>query len=117
MITLLLVVHVAAAILFIGPATLATSVFARYAAPSTRDVALAMHSVSRTYGTASLVVAAAGVVFVREEQRWDFRETGAVLLAAVIPFGGYLAECRLSRTSMRAPAPPPSGTQRGQRIS
>mgnify|MGYP000262276726 CR=1 FL=1 len=38
------------------------------------------------------------VIFLREEQRWSPRETGAVLLAAVIPFGGYLAERRLARS-------------------
>lgn len=42
------------------------------------------------------------VVFVREERRWSWPETAGVLLAAVVPFGGYVVERRLRR----APATP-----------
>lgn len=58
---LLLVAHVGAAILFLGPTTLATSAFARYAAPETREVAEALHHVTRSYGMAMLVIPAIGV--------------------------------------------------------
>lgn len=78
---LLLVVHIGAAILFIGPTTLATSAFARYAAPSTRDVAAALHHVSRSYGTASLVVPAAG--FALAAQR-NVVTQGWLLLSAAL---------------------------------
>jgi uncharacterized membrane protein len=78
---LLLVVHIGAAILFIGSATLATSAFARYAAPDTRDVASALHHFSRSYGTASLVVPAAG--FALATQR-NLLTEGWLLLSAAL---------------------------------
>lgn len=37
------------------------------------------------------------VVFVREERGWSPRDTLAALVAAVIPFGGYVVERRLLR--------------------
>jgi integral membrane protein len=37
------------------------------------------------------------VVFVREERRWNLRQTLAVLAAAVIPLGGFFVEMRLLR--------------------
>jgi integral membrane protein len=37
----------------------------------------------------------AAVIFVREERRWDLPTTLACIVAAVIPFGGYVVERRL----------------------
>lgn len=88
MITLLLIVHIAGSILFIGPTTLATSVFARYAGRDTLDVARAMHSVSRTYGTAALVVPAAGFVLAAQEgvlaRGWVLLAIGLFVVALAI---------------------------------
>jgi integral membrane protein len=37
------------------------------------------------------------VIFVREERGWSIRETLTALVAAVVPFGGYVVERRLLR--------------------
>ncbi len=37
----------------------------------------------------------AAVIFAREERQWDIRTTLACIVAAVIPFGGYVVERRL----------------------
>lgn len=37
----------------------------------------------------------AAVIFAREERNWDATTTLACLVAAVIPFGGYMVERRL----------------------
>jgi len=69
----LLVVHVAAAVLFIGPAAVAASTLPRYVpiedAPSNqrdtqrnRSVALALHRFSRIYGLLALIVPIAGLL-------------------------------------------------------
>lgn len=42
------------------------------------------------------------VIFAREERGWNPRQTALVLLAAVIPFGGYLVERRLLQVSVPA---------------
>ena len=55
----LLVAHIGAAILFIGPATLATSLFPRSARAGEREVARLLNRVSRVYGVCSLAVPAA----------------------------------------------------------
>jgi uncharacterized membrane protein len=59
--TLLLVLHIGAAILLIGPTTVATSAFARYATADALPVAESLHRIGRVYGPATLLVAAAGL--------------------------------------------------------
>ena len=87
---LLLIVHIGAAILFVGPTTFATSAFARYAGPDTRDVAAALHHVSRSYGAASLVVPAAGFALAAQRnlltQGWLL--SSAVLFAVALALLG-----------------------------
>jgi uncharacterized membrane protein len=56
----LLFAHVTGAILLLGPATLATSRFARHALDGSLAEAVAAHRTSRSYGTASIVVPAVG---------------------------------------------------------
>ncbi|HYH12188.1 MAG TPA: hypothetical protein VD789_07515 [Thermomicrobiales bacterium] len=57
-----LVAHVLAAILFLGPVTVATSLFPRYARLGQWQVARAFHRISRGYGMATLAVPAFGLV-------------------------------------------------------
>ena len=93
--TLLLVAHIAAAIVLIGPTTFAASVFPRYASPDGRVVAEAMHRVCRAYGGASLAVAAVGVALAAQggflTQGWvlaslaSFAVAFALLVAVVVP--------------------------------
>jgi uncharacterized membrane protein len=58
----LLVAHVAAAITLLGPVTLATSLFPRYATRELLPVARALFRVSRGYGFGSLLVPAIGLI-------------------------------------------------------
>jgi hypothetical protein len=91
----LLVAHIAAAIVFIGPATFASSAFARFAKPGTREVAEALHAVTRAYGMATLVVPAVGIALAAQRalfsQGWLIAATGlfivalALLLGVVVP--------------------------------
>jgi len=57
----LLIAHIGAAIVFIGPATFASSAFTRYAAPGTHEVAGALHTATRTYSRATLAVPVVGI--------------------------------------------------------
>lgn len=87
----LLVAHIGAAILFIGPATFASSAFARFATPGTREVAEALHSVTRTYGNAALIVPAVGVAMAAQRglfsQGWLIAATGLFVVAGGLLFG------------------------------
>ena len=56
----LLFAHVAGAILFLGPTTMATSRFARHAAAGDLAEAVELRRTSRAYGTASIVVPGVG---------------------------------------------------------
>jgi hypothetical protein len=87
----LLVAHIAAAIVFIGPATFASSAFARFARPGSREVAEALHSVTRTYGNAALIVPAVGVALAAQRglftQGWLLAATGLFVVAGGLLFG------------------------------
>ena len=94
--TFLLVAHVAAAILFVGPATVATSLFPRYAVPESAAVARALNRISRVYGVCSLAVPAVGLALVGQggwdaSQPWIaaslaiFLAATALLLAVILP--------------------------------
>lgn len=91
----LLIAHIGAAIVFIGPATFASSAFARFARPGTREVAVALHSVTRAYGVATLIVPAVGIALAAQRallsEGWLLAATGlfgvalALLLGVVVP--------------------------------
>lgn len=87
----LLVAHIGAAIVFIGPATFASSAFARFARPSTREQAIALHTTTRTYGTASVVVGAVGIVLAAQRalfsQGWLVTAVGLFIVALGVLLG------------------------------
>ncbi|MFI0417460.1 hypothetical protein [Spongiactinospora sp. 9N601] len=93
---LLLVVHIAGSILFVGGSAIATSLFPRYAplavttAERSHAVAAALHRITRGYSIAGLIVPAAGLVLAvmqgRTMQLWVVL---AMILTAVA--GGLLA--------------------------
>jgi hypothetical protein len=58
---LVLIAHIVAAIMFLGPVTVATSLFPRYARMGEWPVARALHRISRGYGLATLLVPAFGL--------------------------------------------------------
>ena len=87
----LLVVHIGAAIVFIGPTTFASSAFARFAKPGSRQVAAALHAITRSYGTASLIVPAAGLMLAAQRgylgQSWLLASIALFALALGLLFG------------------------------
>jgi hypothetical protein len=80
----LLFAHVVGAILLIGPTTVATSSFARFAAAGELGAMAAAHRNSRAYGTASVVVPGIGLAMAGRhevlDQRWI--QLAIVLFAA-----------------------------------
>ncbi len=58
---LVLVAHVLAAIILIGPTTMAASIFPRLALEGKRDLAEQMHRVTRLYGLGSVLVGVIGI--------------------------------------------------------
>lgn len=102
----LLVAHIAAAIVFIGPATFASSAFARFAAPGRREVAEMLHSVTRTYGNAALIVPAVGVALAAQRglfsQGWLIAATGLFVVAGGFLFGVVVPAQALALDTLRA---------------
>jgi hypothetical protein len=98
--TILLIAHVFAAVLCIGPATVATSVFPRYADADGLPVAALLHRISRVYGTGSIAVAVFGVAMALQQDRFGeiwvdvsltlFVAATVVLLALVVPAEGRI---------------------------
>jgi hypothetical protein len=87
----LLVAHIGAAIVFIGPATFASSAFARFARPITREVASALHATTRAYVPASVVVGAVGIVLAALRalfsQGWLVTAVGLFIVALGVLLG------------------------------
>ncbi len=88
---ILLVAHIGAAIVFIGPATFASSAFARFARTGTHEVAAALHSVTRAYGAATLTVPAVGLALAAQralfDQGWLMVAVGLFAVALVLLLG------------------------------
>ncbi len=93
--TTLLFLHVGSAILFLGSATVATSLFPRYAQSGDVAVGRVLHRVSDLYGLLSILVAVFGVVLAARydlfSQLWVsaslvlFIVAGVLLAAVIIP--------------------------------
>jgi hypothetical protein len=87
----LLVVHVLAAIVFVGPATYASSAFARFARPGALEVAAALHSATRAYGAASVIVGVVGLVLAAHRallgQGWLMASIGLFIVSLGLLFG------------------------------
>lgn len=107
----LLVVHVFAAILFIGPATVANSVFPQYlrgrlsgrgARQFEPDAAVlvALHRISRRYGRAALVVPLAGAALATVRGRWDEGWLWASIVLASVAAVLLVSTLRAQRQAM-----------------
>lgn len=105
----LLIAHVFAAVLFVGPSTFASSAFMRYATTDSVPVAEALHRTTRAYGTCALAVAAIGVALAANQRLLDqtwvwaslvlFLAGSVVLLAVAVPAQrGALADIGGGRT-------------------
>jgi hypothetical protein len=78
---ILLFAHIAAAIMLLGPTTLATSLFPRYATAEGLPVARVLHRVSRGYGAATLAVPGIGFILA---QRVGYLEQGWVVASLMV---------------------------------
>ena len=93
--SILLFLHIGSAILFLGPATIATSLFPRYALAGDAAVGRVLHRVADVYGLLSLLVAVFGIVLAARydlfSQAWVsasfvlFIVAGVLLGAVIIP--------------------------------
>ncbi|HEU0166075.1 MAG TPA: hypothetical protein VFQ54_13590 [Thermomicrobiales bacterium] len=109
--TLLLVAHIGAVILLIGPVIVATSLFPRYASPENAAVAGALHRITRVYGATSLMVPGIGVILA---QRFGLLGAGWIVAALVlftVAFGlliGFIVprQDRLLQTLLDRTSPP-----------
>lgn len=116
---LLLSVHVVAGILFVGPVTVTTSLFPRYA-PTTAptaddrsvrsdDTARLLHRITRGYGALALIVPAVGLVLaVVQGRTTEIWIVVAMILTAV---AGALLALRIAPGQADALAAPDDGTQ------
>lgn len=80
----LLVAHVATAILFIGPVSVATAMFPRLASSGDTSAASTMHRMCRTYGALSLLVPALGIVLAIQDDLLDTAWVGTSILLSAI---------------------------------
>ncbi len=123
--------HVLAAVLFIGPVTVAVSLFPRYARqalapgrpPGPAAVAAALHRVSRVYAVLGLSVPVAGVATAVQlgvlGNAWVLTSILVTLLAAgvlgavVLPAQSRLADRLAQPSAPGAPAAPEAAGQQG----
>jgi uncharacterized membrane protein len=110
---LLLFLHIAAAVLFLGPTTMATSRFARHATRRERAEAVAASRTSRAYGTASIVVPALGFVLASRirafDQLWVIASIGLFVVGAVLLGLVHLPAQRAAIDQLDRDRPPTSG--------
>lgn len=90
---IVLVVHIVGAIMFLGPVTVATSLFPRYARLGEWAVAEALHRISRGYGMLTLIVPAAGLYLAARigafDQMW-VNLSMALFIAAFVLLLGFI---------------------------
>jgi uncharacterized membrane protein len=105
--TVLLVAHVFGAIMFVGPVTVAASIFPRHALAAVANaselpVAQAMHRIASGYGLVSLVVPAFGGAMAGRSNLWGatwlrvavglYACATALLLTLIVPRQGRVLE-------------------------
>jgi uncharacterized membrane protein YecN with MAPEG domain len=116
---LLLSVHVVAGILFVGPVTVATSLFPRYA-PTTvpamdgavarsGDTARLLHRITRSYGTLALIVPIVGLVLATVQGRTT--EVWIIVAMVLTAIAGALLALRIAPGQADALASPDDGSQ------
>jgi hypothetical protein len=115
----LLSVHVVAGILFVGPVTVATSLFPRYApttvpavegaAARSGDTARLLHRITRTYGTLALIVPVVGLVLATVQGRTT--EVWIIVAMVLTAIAGALLALRIAPAQADALASPDDGSQ------
>jgi hypothetical protein len=116
---LLLSVHVVAGILFVGPVTVATSLFPRYApahgaavgssAVRSGDTARLLHRITRTYGVMALIVPVVGLVLATVQGRTT--EVWIIVAMVLTAVAGALLALRIAPGQAEALASPDDGSQ------
>ncbi|TFC86374.1 hypothetical protein [Cryobacterium sp. TMT4-31] len=112
----LLIVHVLGGILFVGPVTIANSLFPRYVplaaeygkpdySARTLPVAHALHRISRVYGLLGLLVPVAGIALALTQQR--FGEIWITIAMVITAVAGGLMAFRIVPAQSAALAIPP----------
>lgn len=101
----LLFFHVVGAILLIGPATMASSSFARHARGGDLGAAMAAHRTARAYGMASVVVPALGLLLAQHldvfGEQWVDQAITLFALGGVVLFGVHLPAERRALSTLR----------------
>jgi uncharacterized membrane protein len=118
---LLLFGHVVGAILLIGPATYASSTFARHAATGDRAAALVAHRTTRVYGLASIVVALLGVVLTLRStgfgEVWIDTALTLFVVGVLLLLAGHVPAQRRAITAIEAGDPVSSSVLTRLRIT
>jgi hypothetical protein len=113
--SVLIVIHIAAAILFIGPMSIASSMFPGYVPaepgvasrhPRSSQVAVVLHRVSRIYGVLSLIVPAAGIALAIAFGK--FTEPWLIIAMVLTAVAGVLFATRIVPAQASALESPPT---------
>lgn len=118
--TFLLTFHVVAGILFVGPISVAVSLFTRYApvnedaSPSRSEirngpVAAALHRITRVYGVLAIAVPVAGMALALVQNRLD--EVWIVAAMVLTAVAGALLALRIVPAQRHALESPGDGSQ------
>jgi uncharacterized membrane protein len=106
---ILLFLHVAGAVLFLGPTTMATSRFASHVVRRERAEAAAAGRTSRAYGTASIVVPVVGFVLAGRisafGQPWVDYSIGLFIVGAALLVAVHLPAQRVALDVMERDEP------------
>jgi uncharacterized membrane protein len=104
---LVLVAHILGAILCIGPVTLATSLFPRFAIDGDRSVCALMHRISYRYGIASLIVPVLGFILAIRlkilDETWIQASLGVFFAAFILLVAYVLPKQRTLMQEREAP--------------
>lgn len=88
---LLLIAHIGAVVLFVGPVTVTASMFPRVISTGGDSAAALLHRVTRSYGLSSLAVPATGLALANESGLWSaawlWLSLGLYTVATAILFG------------------------------
>ena len=101
----LLFFHVVGAIVLIGPATMATSSFARHVRRRDLGAATAAHRTARAYGMGSVIVPSLGLVLAQHlavfGEQWVDQAITLFVVGAVILFAVHLPAERRALSTLR----------------
>lgn len=108
--TILLVAHIGGAILLLGPVTVATSLFPRYAQTGDAAICALLQRIARGYGLLSLLVPLFGLALSGRlqitGQGWVIASLVLFIVAFVVLLSGIVPRQQRMLTSLSTNAPP-----------